>query len=124
MSAPAQNSAGLGEATTLARAVELDRCLLVAGLGLRVGVEALPGLGAEPPLGDQAAQDQRRLEVLAPLPLGALERLQHLVEPAQVGARERARDHAGPDHHPEVHVADAGDALLDDEARLDERLYL
>ena len=158
MSAPAQNSAGFGEATIIARraaldlgprrlerldhgrrervggrvvepqdrdvaaAVELDRRLLVALLGLRVGVEALAGLGPEAALGDEPAQDQRRLEVLAPVLLGLLERRQHVVEPAQVGARERARDHAGAHHHPEVDVAHAGDALLEHQAGLDERL--
>ena len=160
MSAPAQNSAGLGEARIIAlisgaaldrlprrpqpgdhvgrdrvggrvvdphdrhRAarVELDLRRLVARVGLRIGVEALAALGAEAALGHEPAQDQRRLEVLAPLLLGALQRGEHVVEPAEVGAGERAGDHPGAHHHPEVDVADAGDALLEHEAGLDERL--
>ena len=162
MSAPAQNSAGFGEARIIAcaagspsaasqacsspsttsgeiefagglsshatasspRGVELDRRVLVARVGLRVRVEALAALRAEAALGDQPAQDQRRLEVLAPLVLGLLERREHVVEPAEVRARERPGDHARAHHHPEVDVADARDALLEHEAGLDERLEL
>ena len=42
----------------VAAPVELDRRLLVAGLGLRVGVEPLAALGAEAALGDEPAQDE------------------------------------------------------------------
>src|SRR4051794_17211317 len=91
-------------------------------VGLRVGEEALAGLLAEAPLRDEPLEDQRRREVLAPLPLGWLERLEGVVEAAVVGALERPGHDPGARHHPEVDVADPRDALLEHEARLDERL--
>ena len=106
----------------VAAAVELDGRGLVAGLGLRVGVEALAGLRAQAPLGDEPAQDERRREVLAPLLLGPLERGEHLVEPAEVRAGERPGHHARAHHQAEVDLAHPGDALLEHEAGLDDRL--
>jgi hypothetical protein len=91
---------------------------------LRVRVEALAALGAEAALGDEPAQDQRRLEALAPLASAFSSAASDVVEPAEVRARERPGDHARAHHHPEVDVADARDALLEHEAGLDERLEL
>ena len=64
----------------VAARLELDDLARLVLVGLRVGVEALAGLRAEPPLGDEAPQDRRRLEALAVLLLRALELLEHLVE--------------------------------------------
>ena len=80
------------------------------------------GEGFAPPLLHEPAQDQRRRERVAPLRLCPLERGEHLVEALRVGARERPGNDAGAGHHADVDVLDAGDALLEHEARLDERL--
>ena len=69
----------------VAAGLELDRLGLLALVGLRVGVEALTGLRAEAPLGDEPPQYPRRCEPLAVLLLGALELLERLVEPRGVG---------------------------------------
>ena len=106
----------------VAAAVELDGRGLVARLGLRVRVEALAALGAQAALRDEPAQHERRREVLAPLLLGPLERGEHVVEAAEVGAGERPGDHAGAHHQAEVDLAHPGDALLEHEAGLDDRL--
>ena len=81
------------------RVSSLTGARLVARVGLRVGVEALAGLRAEAALGDQPAQDQRRLEVLAPLVLGPLERGQHVVEPAESARANGPGIMPGADHH-------------------------
>ena len=105
------------------RVSSCDRlALLEAVVGSRIGEEALPGLLAEATLRDQAAQDQRRLEVVPVLGLRALERRQDFVEPGGIGPRERRRDDAEPGHHRQVDVADRRDSLLEHEAGLDERL--
>ena len=73
----------------LATRLEQHGLLLVeVGVRLRIGKEALAGLLAEPALGDEAAQDQRDREAIAPFGLGTLERGEHLVE---ARARRRAR---------------------------------
>ena len=59
---------------------------------------------------------------LAPFRLRPLERLEHLVEPLLVGACERPGQDARAGHHADVDVLEAGHALLEDEAALDERL--
>ena len=102
-------------------------CTRLVSVGPRVGVEALPGRRPEAPLGDEPPQDRRRREALAVTLAGTLERRQHVVEALLIGAHERrqqpaARVHPGAADHPEVNVAVAGVALLEDQARLDERL--
>ncbi len=97
------------------------------GVRLRVGVEALAALLAESALGDEAAQDRRRGEALAVALGRVLQALEDLVEAFDVGLHERrqqaaARIEAGAGHHPEVDVAVGGDALLEHQAGLDERL--
>jgi len=59
------------------------------GVGLRVGIEALAGLLAEAPLGDQTAQDRGRREALAVTLLCALHALEHRVQVARVVPGER-----------------------------------
>ena len=107
--------------------LELDRLGLVALVGLRIGIEALAGCRAEPALGDQAPQDPRRREALAVLLFGLSSRSSTLSRPADVGAHERrqqaaARVEPRPGHHPEVDLAEPADALLEQQAGLDERL--
>ena len=70
--------------------LELDRAVLPARVRARVGEEALARLDAEPALGDEPAQDRRRLEVARPTRRRALEPGQHLVEPELVGALRTA----------------------------------
>ena len=84
-------------------------------------MEALSRLGAQAALGDEPAQDQRRLEVLAPALLGALQRRQR-GRPAR--ARRRARRPGTTLPVREVDVTHARDPLLEDQAGLDERLQL
>ena len=74
------------------------------------------------PLGDQPAQDHRRLVVFSPFLDGALELCQHLIEPDLIRAGERRRNDPRAGHHPEVDVAHRRDALIEHEAALDERL--
>ena len=107
--------------------LQLDDLGRLIGVGTRVGVEALPALLAQPALSDEAAQDGRRGEALAVALPGLLHPLEHRVQPFGVGLHERRhqpapRIQAGAGHHPEVDVAVGGDALLEHEAGLDERL--
>jgi hypothetical protein len=65
-------------------------------------------------------------EALAVLLLQPLDLLQRRVEPLEVGFPEgreeaSARVQAGAGHHPQVDIADRADALLDQQAGLDER---
>ncbi len=111
----------------VAAGLELHRVGLVAVVGLRVGVEALAALGAEPALGDEALEDRRRREALAVLGLHGLQPLERDVEAHHVGLHERreqaaARVEAGAGHHPEVDLPGRADALLEHQAGLDERL--
>ena len=67
---------------------------------------------------------RRRLEALAVALLRALHPLEHHVEALRVGLHERrqqasARVQAGAGHHPEVDVAEGGDALLEHQAGLE-----
>ncbi len=103
---------------------ELGRLL---GVGLRIWIEALSALLAEPALGDEPAQDRRRGEAIAVALGRALHALEHGVETLAVGLHERrqqapARVEAGAGHHAEVDVAVGGDPLLEHEAGLEERL--
>ncbi len=59
--------------------------------------------------------------------LGRLQLFEHHVEAGQVSLHERRKDsaariHPGAGHHPQVDLASRADALLQDEACLDERL--
>jgi hypothetical protein len=107
--------------------LELDDLGGLLGIGLRIGVEALPALLPEATLRDEAAQDRGRREALAVALLRVLHALEDRVEAVGVGAHERrqqaaARVEPGSGHHPEVDVAVGRDALLQHEARLDEGL--
>ncbi len=107
--------------------LELDDLGRLLRVGLRIGVEALPALLSQPALGDQAAQDRRRGEPLAVALLRVLHPLEHLVEPFDVRLHERRQEaaprvEAGAGHHPEVDVAMSGHALLEHQARLEQRL--
>ena len=77
---------------TSSAGLERDRLAILALVGLRVGEEPLSRLLAQPALGHEAAQDQRRLERLAPLRLGALERRERR---RRGPARRRARTGPG-----------------------------
>ena len=96
---------------------------LLALVGLRIGKKPWPALHPEPALGDQAAEDQRRREVLAPLGLGALERREHVVEADVVGAGETAAGSSRrrPSSRGRCRGS-VGDALLEHQAGLDQRL--
>ena len=106
----------------VAARLEQHGLALVARVGLRVGEEALARLLAEPALGHQAPQHHGRLERVAPLGVGALELLEHGVEPGLVGAREGPGQDAGAHHHPHLDVLGGGHALLEHEAGLDQGL--
>src|SRR6187549_856577 len=98
---------------------------LLALVGLRVRVEPLARLEPVAPLGDEALQRHRRREALAVLLLELLDPLQHRIEPLQVGFPEGREEapagvEAGAGHHPQVDVADRADALLDQQASLDQ----
>ena len=112
---------------TSPRVSSVDRLPRLLVVRLRVGVEALAALLAEAALGDEPAQHERRGEALAMVLGGALQPLEHHVETLDVRLHEgrqeaAARIEAGPGHHADVDVAVGGDALLEDEARLDEGL--
>jgi hypothetical protein len=101
--------------------------IAVIGVGLRVGIEALPRLLPEATLRDQAAQDRGRGETLAVAVGERFQALQHDVQAHSVNRHERRqgtapRVHPGAGHHPEVDVAVGGNPLLQQQAGLDERL--
>ncbi len=107
--------------------LELHGLRLLALVGLRVGVEALAGGDPETALGDEALEHPRDAEAVRVALGQVLELLEGHVESVDVGLPERreqapARVEAGAGHHPEVDLTDGADALLEQQAGLDQRL--
>ena len=94
------------------------------GVGLRVGEEALAGLLAEPALGDEAAQERWAARSRRPTRASARSSaLEHRRRAPRSSARANGPGQdPGAHHHPELDVLGGGDALLEHEAGLDERL--
>ena len=110
----------------VAAGLQLHRLRLLALVGLRVGVEALAGLSSpRRPWATSRFSSTGGAKRSPCFSSQALDLLQHLAEAFDVGFPERrqqaaARVEAGAGHHPEVDVADRGDALLDQQAGLDQ----
>ena len=84
-------------------------------IGMMMGAGILPGPFAR-------ADAQGLDDVLEALERAHSEWGEHVVQPLLVRAGERPREDARTGHHPGLDLAQGGHALLEHEARLDERL--